>query len=75
MSFNGVMNPQQLATLTAALDGFCKTAAIEHGTDQFNEAGRLVLSLFSGGATTAEALKTALESRLLHEIERPRPSP
>ena len=73
MSFNGVMNPQQLTTLTAALDGFCKTAAIERGTDEFDEAGRLVISLFSGGATTAKALKTALESRLLREIERPQP--
>ena len=45
MPFNVVINPQ-LTTLTAALDGFCKTAAIEHGTDEFDEAGHLVLSLF-----------------------------
>ena len=70
MSFNGVMNPQQLTTLTAALDGFCKTAAIEPGTDEFDEARYLIMSLYRTGATSAEAMRAAVENRLLREIER-----
>jgi hypothetical protein len=71
MHFKGVMNPQQLAMLTAALDGFCKNAAIEPNTYEFDEARYLVMSLYCKGATTTEALTAAIENRLLCEIETP----
>ena len=74
LPFNGVMNPQQLATLTATLNNFCKTAAIEPDTPEFDEARYLVMSLYRSGATTAEALAAAVENRLLRDMETP-PAP
>ena len=57
MPFKGVMNPQQLAILTAALDDFCQKAGIQPGTYEFDEApATSSCRCYRQGATTAEAL-------------------
>jgi hypothetical protein len=60
MPFNGVMNPQQLTTLTATLDGFCKIAAIEPDTYEFDVAASSSLRS-SMGATTAEGIRKEVQ--------------
>lgn len=71
MAFNDVagVSPQP-AILTVALDGFCKYAAIEPDSYEYDVARQLILSLYRKGATTAEALTAAVENVLLREGER-----
>ncbi len=62
MPFKSVIDPQQLITLRAALDDYCRIAGIRQGTPEQEQAGLLILSLYHRGATTAEALAVALEN-------------
>jgi len=67
MPFRSVTDPQQLAILNAALEEFCRVGNIPAGTVEYIEAGRLIMSLYAKGATSALALSEALEKRLLRE--------
>jgi hypothetical protein len=62
MPFSSATDPQQLAMLNAALEEFCRVGIIRAGTVEHIEAGRLIMSLYSKGATTAKALSEALEN-------------
>ncbi len=64
MPFTVVIDPAQLAILTAALDDFCRIGDIREGTPEHEEAGLLIQSLYIKGATTAEALAAAVENAL-----------
>ncbi len=68
MPFTGVIDPPQLAILTAALDDFCQRAGIKEDKFELERAGCRILSLFRQGATTAEALTAAVENELRREI-------
>jgi hypothetical protein len=67
MPFTVVVDPAQLAILTAALDDFCRIGDIRAGTPEHEEAGLLIQSLYNKGATTAEALSAAIENMLRRE--------
>ncbi len=67
MAFKGIFDPKQLAILTTTLDGFCRIGCIEKETAEHEQAGRIILSLYSRGATTVEALTAAMEDRLRRE--------
>ena len=64
MPFNDIMNPQQLAILTAALDDFCRIGNIQKGTPEHDQASFLILSLYRQGATTDKALAAAVENAM-----------
>ena len=56
----GIAQPEQLTVLTKALGVYCHAAEIEPGTREYEDAGRLVMSLFNNGVTSAEELAAAL---------------
>lgn len=61
MLSTGIANPAQLKVLTEALDAYCLDHAIEPGSIAYEDAGRLLISIFSRGETcTCEALKLAM---------------
>ena len=51
----------QPALVSAALDVFCKQAAIEGDSYEYNVAHRLIQSLYDKGANTSETLVAAIE--------------
>ena len=65
MPFSGVADPDQLRVLTEALESYCREAGVEPGTKAHDDAARLVMSLFSTGASTAEELSSALSNSLV----------
>jgi len=64
MPFHDIMNPQQLAILTAALDDFCRIGNIQKGTTEHDLASFFILSLYRQGATTDKALAAAVENAM-----------
>ena len=64
MPFTVVIDPAQLAILTAALDDFCRIGNIRADTAEHEEAGLLIQSMYIKGATTAEALSASVENAL-----------
>lgn len=60
MPFGGVVEPEQLAMLTAIVDAYCKAKGIDPTGDERDPIARLVMTLFSRGITTAEELKTVM---------------
>ena len=63
MPFSGIVEPEQLAILTALVDAYCKEQAIDPASDEGGQVALLVMTLFSVGASTAEELAVALRAR------------
>lgn len=59
MPFSGVVDAEQLAMLTKALNEHCIERGVQSEQERENIAYR-VMALFVAGATSAEALKAAL---------------
>ena len=70
MPFTGIIDPEQLALLTAILDSHCRARGIADAGARDEVAVRLV-SLFGSGLQTAEELTGAL---LSHDRLRPNAS-
>ena len=63
MPFSGIVEPEQLAILTALVDAYCKEQGIDPASDEGEQVALLVMTLFSVGASTAEELGVALRAR------------
>ena len=70
--FSGIVDPEHLALLTAAVDDYCREAGIDPVGPQRDEVARFVVTLFGHGAATAEELKAALRVRLEPKFKRHR---
>ena len=65
----GIAHPEELALLTAALEAYCRKAAIEPGSSSYEDAARLIMSLFNRGASSAEELAAAMDD-WTHRLDR-----
>ena len=63
MPLAGVVNPAQLAVLTAVLDDYCREAGIGRASRARDDAARLIMARFNNGATVDE-LRAALHATL-----------
>jgi hypothetical protein len=63
MRFTGIYNPDQLATLSKALDEYCTSRGIERSSPDHEDASYLVTALSRRGARTTEELRAASEHR------------
>jgi hypothetical protein len=67
MPFRDILEPEQLAILTAVLDDICAAAGIEpHCPERENVAG-LVMHFYGRGYRTADELQAALEEAMRDE--------
>ena len=57
--FTGIANPEQLRVLTEALARYCRSAGIEPGTLEHENAAAFLMTLFTSGAATADELVNA----------------
>lgn len=72
MPFTGIADPAQLSILTKALDDHCLAFGISDESER-DMIARLVMSLFSNGATSAEELMAGLHGvsdRNQHYLQR-----
>jgi hypothetical protein len=60
MFSDGSANPEQLDILATAFQDYCREHRIEPYSHDAEDAGRLVMQAFTGGARTPEQLKMAL---------------
>jgi hypothetical protein len=60
MPYSSVVEPEQLAILTAAVGAYCKEKGIDPASDEPEEIARLVMKFFCRGIATAEELRTLL---------------
>lgn len=60
MFFDGSANSEQLEILTAVVRDHCRERDIEPGSQEGEDVGRLVMSLYSNGARTSEQLRARL---------------
>lgn len=60
MSFSGIVNPEQLKTLTGVLREHCQEKGFAIKSTECNEVGRLLVSLFEMGWRSPRELKAML---------------
>jgi hypothetical protein len=60
MPYAGIVEPEQLAILTAIVEAYCKENGIDPTGDEREEVARLVMKLYCRGIATAEELRTVL---------------
>ena len=60
MPYSGVVEPEQLAMLTAVVEAYCKENGIDPTGDEREEVARLVMKLYCRGIANAEELRTVL---------------
>ncbi|MGB3899491.1 MAG: hypothetical protein WA973_13155 [Mesorhizobium sp.] len=65
MPFKGIAEGEKLAVLFTALQSHCGEFSIRRNSAAYHKAGSLTLKLFREGATTPEALATALRDATL----------
>ena len=63
MPFSGVVEPEQLAVLTAIVEAYCEEKGIDPASDEPEEIARLVMTMFCRGIATAEELRAVLLAR------------
>ena len=68
MSYSGVVEPEQLAILTAIVEAYCKENGIDPTSDEPEEVARLVMKLVCHGIATAEELGTVLIRPLVQSL-------
>jgi hypothetical protein len=61
MPFRDIVEPDELAMLTALLDDICHDAGIEPDSPERDEAAYLVMRFYWSGYRTADQLKAALD--------------
>ena len=61
MLFRDLVEPEQFAVLTAALDDICRTAGIQAQTPEYDDTASLLMHLYKNGYRTADQLRTALD--------------
>ena len=70
MPFGGIVDPRQLAALTAALDDVCRSAGLESGSPECDDAAGFVMRLYWDGHRTSDELKAALLVHSEGEVKR-----
>jgi hypothetical protein len=66
--FRDIADPTERNTLTAALDEYCRDNRIEQGSQEYEDARRLLVMLFERhGHRTVGALKAALVAAIERE--------
>lgn len=65
MPFKGIAEGEKLAVLFTALQSHCREFRIGRNSAAYHKAGMLTLKLFRDGATTPEALASALRNATL----------
>jgi hypothetical protein len=71
MAHAGIVEPEQLAILTAVVEGYCKENGIDPTGDEREEVARLVMKLFCQGIATAEELRTVLLGPIARALAQP----
>ena len=61
MTFRGIADAQQLATLTRILDEYCEQAGMEGTHPAREHLARQLIALFSGGIDSPDDIKMALD--------------
>jgi hypothetical protein len=64
MPFAGIADSEQLTSLAAVLDDYCREACIEPSTSEYDWVAGIIMALFNNGIGTADELKAALHFRL-----------
>lgn len=62
MTFRGIADETQLATLTRILDDYCEQAGIEGSHPARQHLARRLIALFSGGIDSPDDIRMALDS-------------
>jgi hypothetical protein len=68
MSYRGVVEPEQLAILTAIVEAYCEENGIDPTSDEREEVARLVMELSRQGIANAEELRTVLIRPLVQSL-------
>jgi hypothetical protein len=71
MPCSGVVEPEQLAILTAVVETYCEENGIDPAGDEREEVARLVMKLFCQGIATAEELRTVLLGPVARALAQP----
>jgi hypothetical protein len=61
MTFRGIADAEQLATLTRILDDYCEQAGIEGSHPAREHLARRLIALFSGGIDSPDDIRMALD--------------
>jgi hypothetical protein len=67
MPFRDILEPEQLAILSAVLDDICAAAGIEQQCPEREDVAGLVMHFYGHGYRTADELRAALEEAMWHE--------
>ena len=67
MPLTGIVDPTQLAMLTAVLDDVCRAAGIEQSTVEREQVAGLVMYFYGRGYQSAEGLQAALDAAMREE--------
>jgi hypothetical protein len=71
MPYSCVIEPEQLAVLTAIVEAYCEEKGIDPTSDEREEVARLVMKLFCQGIATAEELRTVLLGSIARALAQP----
>ena len=71
MPYSIVVEPEQLAILTAVVEAYCKENGIDPTSDEREEVARLVMRLFCQGIATAEELRIMLLGPIARALAQP----
>jgi hypothetical protein len=71
MAYSGVVEPEQLAVLTAVVETYCRENGIDPTGNEREEVARLVMKLFCQGIATAEELRTVLLGPIARALAQP----
>jgi hypothetical protein len=61
MTFRGIADAEQLATLTRILDDYCEQAGIEGSHPAREHLARRLIALFTGGIDSPDDIRMALD--------------
>ena len=71
MPYSGVLEPEQLASLNAIVEAYCKENGIDPTSDERQEVALLVMKLSCRGIATTEELRTVLLGPLARALAQP----
>ena len=62
MTFHGIVDDEQLATLIRIMDEYCEKAGIEGSHPAREHLARRLIALFTGGIDNPDEIRKALDS-------------
>jgi hypothetical protein len=62
MTFHGIVDDEQLATLIRIMDEYCEQAGIEGSHPAREHLARRLIALFTGGIDNPDEIRKALDS-------------